>query len=96
MNPDIPRVSPLERDALLKTVEADFEQYQHSLIEGDKHGNGQKLKLFVMANVTTFHLIHNSSTAQEIDQFCQQYPWFYPLFATIKELFDDSQSDEHC
>ncbi|MBE0362732.1 hypothetical protein PULV_a0282 [Pseudoalteromonas ulvae UL12] len=93
MNPDIPRVSPTERDALLCTVKADFEQYQGSLIEGDKHGNGQKLKLFVMANVTTFHLIHNSSTAQEIDQFCKQYSWFYPLFATIKELFDDSEND---
>ena len=88
MKEDIPKVSNKERDALLENVKTDFENYQGSIMKGDDKGNGQKFKLFVMANMTTFHLIHNSSTAAELDEFCNKYQWFYPLFVTIKELLE--------
>lgn len=88
MENDIPKVSAKERDALLNNVKRDFESYQHSLIDGDDQGNGQKFKLFVMANTTTFHLIHNSSTQSEIEHFCKKYHWFYPLFLTLKEVLE--------
>ncbi|SFC31389.1 hypothetical protein [Pseudoalteromonas denitrificans] len=88
MDQDIPKVSSTERDALLNNVKNDYEYYQASIIKHDEQGNGQKFKLFVMANITTFHLIHNSSTKEEIDAFCDKYQWFYPLFITIKELLE--------
>ncbi len=88
MNSDIPKVSVKERDILINNLKADFEQYQASIVAGDKKGNGQKFKLFVMANITTFHLIHNSSSKTEINALCEQYQWFYPLFVTIKELLE--------
>jgi len=91
MKEDIPKVSTKERDALLENVKTDFEYYQASIIEGDEQGNGQKFKLFVMANMTTFHLIHNSSSKTEIDAFCNKYQWFYPLFITIKELLEEKE-----
>lgn len=91
MKEDIPKVSAKERDALIENVKTDFEYYQASIIKDDEKGNGQKFKLFVMANMTTFHLIHNSSTAAELDGFCNKYKWFYPLFITIKELLEETE-----
>jgi len=91
MKEDIPKVSTSERDALLENVKTDFEYYQASIIKDDETGNGQKFKLFVMANMTTFHLIHNSSTPAELDALCNKYQWFYPLFITIKELLEEKE-----